>query len=775
MPRIPKGVKIGQLAVTGLIAEGRYGSTYRVVGPQGGEADLRILKIGDDDELRARVMAELERLALVEHRGVRRIYEIGDHEDSLFVAMSLAPETTLEAIVDREGPLAEERVAAIVEQTAEAVAALHDHGIVHADLSPRNLLIGEGDEVTLTALSNGRLIDLGIVREDPAESGYMAPELAAEGHRSPAADVFGIGAVTYTALTGESPEVRRSVESVRPDLVAPWGRLIAEAMTTNPYQRPAATEVAEQAAFLVPPPRDVTAEPDGDEPPRSAYARVDAPKSVFAGRPFDVTLGLAPAPDPEILGKEMVLPESVSGSYKLTIHLVASGFTLVEGEDWTVELEVTAGLPYPTETLQLVAAEPEEKVRPLLLQALYSVGGQTIGEAVRPIAVCRDDDGASEVNPPPIAPGFEVNLPDGFEPPDLEVTILKDANSPTGGLLWTFKSKHPEVKTPTADISSSIGTEPRDFVANLVRQMPNYEGKIGLFDKMRGIGRSIAGRMPTTTWELLAEVAENTDGRTPTVLLLSEEPYVPWEIAAMEKPLDSNRAPFFGAQVTVGRWVLASAGGRPPTPPRCSAAADSIAVVWGEYQAAGLERLAHAEQEAEDLHKTYGATKVEAKTGPVHRCLHGDPASDILHFAVHGQYDPVGPEDGIILVDRTMLDQDAVRGVDLEPPRFVFLNACQVGNGSEVLGDYAGMASAFLYAGASAVVAPLWSIDDGLARDLAKGFYEAAFAGTPPAAFLREKRGSFTEKSSPRSSLEMAYQFFGHPEMLMARDDADRT
>src|SRR5882724_8947621 len=213
MSRIPNGVKIGQLAVTGLIGEGRYGSTYRVVGPQGGEADLRILEIGDDNELRTRVMAELERLALVGHRGVRRIYEIGDHEDSLFVAMSLAPETTLEAIVDREGPLAEKRVAAIVEQTAEAVAALHEHGLVHADLSPGNLLVSRDDEVTLTALSTGKLIDLGIVREDSAESGYLAPEYAAKGHRSPAADIFGIGAVTYTALTGESPDVRRSVES----------------------------------------------------------------------------------------------------------------------------------------------------------------------------------------------------------------------------------------------------------------------------------------------------------------------------------------------------------------------------------------------------------------------------------------------------------------------------------------------------------------------------------------------------------------------------------
>jgi serine/threonine protein kinase len=769
MTRLPD--KIGQLAVSRLVDRGRFGSTYRVVGPDGGEADLRLLDLGDDDELRARVLEELERLALVDHQGVRQIYEIGDHEDSLFVAMSPVPEVTLEAIVDREGPLAEKRVAAIVEQTAEAVAALHDHGLVHGDLAPRNVLIGRDDEVTLTALSNGKLIDLGIVREDPTDSGYLAPEQVAQGVRSQAADVYGIGAVAYTALTGELPDLRRPVGSVRTDLVAPWTQLIADATSPNPQKRPSAAAFAEQAAFIAPHARDLAAEPEEEEPPRSAYARVDAPSAVVAGKEFDVTLGLAPDPDPEVIGEEMVLPDSIKGAYKLTIHLVASGFTLVDREDWTVELQVTAGLPYPTQTLRLVAAEPKESVQDLQLRALYSVGGQTIGEAVRAIAVRRDDGGENE-DPPPPPPTFEVKPPDGFQAPDLEVTIMEDEDSPTGRLLWTYKSRHEKVKTPTEDISSSIGKDPQAFVTDLVRQMPTFEGQAGLFTRMRGIGRLIADCIPTKTWELLAEVAEYTDGRVPTVLLLSDEPYVPWEIAAMEKPLDSNHAPFFGAQVTIGRWILAGAGGRPSTPPRGSAAADRMAVVWGEYEGPGLERLEHAEQEADDLHQTYGAQKVEAKTEPVDNCLNGNPATDVLHFAVHGKYDPSGFEDGIILVDRKTLGELDVRGVDLDPPHFVFLNACQVGNGSEKLGIYSGMASAFVYAGASAVVAPLWSIDDGLARDLAKGFYEAAFAGASPADFLREKRASFTKASSPKSSINMAYQFFGHPGMQMARGDA---
>jgi hypothetical protein len=779
MTRLRKDLAIGDLKVIDLIDQGPRGTDlYRAVGPYGDVA-LRLLEVGDDDELRARLYEELRQLAAIEHRGLRRIYEIGDHGDSLFVAMDLAPDTTLEELVRREGPLTEERVAVIVEQAAAAVAALHEGGIAHAELSPRNLFIGEGDEVSLAAPLDAVLADLGVVAGEPIEIEYVAPELAAGDRGSAAADVFGLGAVTYTALTGRPPVAARSAQMLRPSLSDSWGPLIARTMAADPAARPAAAELADEGLLVAP--REEFAVAVGaaaappverkEEPPRSSYARLDAPRVAYGKEPFHVTLGLASHPDPQVIGNKLVLPDSISGPYLLTIHLVASGFKLVKGDDWTVELQVTGGQPYPTGTLSLVAQVPEEDVQPLLLQALYSVGGQTIGEAVRPIALCRRDRRA-EIPDLEIEPGFEVALPEGSQPTDLEVTILEDSANPNGGLLWTFKSKHVEVETPKREFTSNIGNEPRTFVSNLVAEMPAHEGQVDLFDHLNGVGLQIADHVPEVMWDLLAEVAEHSGGGPPSVLLLSQEPYVPWELATMERPLDPDRASFFGAQATVGRWIRGS-GRRPRTPPLHSAAANSFAVVRGRYDGPGPRRLEEAEAEAKDLCRAYDAQPVDAETKPVNACLHGNPASDILHFAVHGQYDPTGSEDGIILVDGRMLGSSVVRGIPLKTPRFVFLNACQVGAGSKVLGDCSGLAEAFLYAGASAVVAPLWSIDDGRARELAKEFYEAAFGGVSPAAFLRDKRGSFTEASSPESSIPMAYQFFGHPDMLMERTDAD--
>jgi CHAT domain-containing protein len=79
------------------------------------------------------------------------------------------------------------------------------------------------------------------------------------------------------------------------------------------------------------------------------------------------------------------------------------------------------------------------------------------------------------------------------------------------------------------------------------------------------------------------------------------------------------------------------------------------------------------------------------------------------------------------------------------------------------LGDYAGMAVAFLRAGASAVIAPLWSIDDESASRVALSFYDRAISESreAPAEVLREVRREYLNDRA--ASTPLAYQFFGHP------------
>jgi hypothetical protein len=268
-------------------------------------------------------------------------------------------------------------------------------------------------------------------------------------------------------------------------------------------------------------------------------------------------------------------------------------------------------------------------------------------------------------------------------------------------------------------------------------------------------------------WKALTAVTQAVHPRRPTVLLLSEEAYVPWELATMPTPIDDTVVGVLGAQLPIGRWVLAV--DRPKLPPPRLVHVDGMVVISGRYEQPGWSRLEAAEAEAAALVTDYHAVGVDAVTSKVVSCLLGDPAADVLHFCLHGKYDPGSAKQGLVLIDGEVIDPLVVKGGSLVRAPLVFLNACQVGTGQQTLGDYAGLAESFLFAGAAAVVAPLWSIDDAVASSMAERFYSRAFTGEALAEIVRAERAGFGAGAGQSSSTLMAFQFFGHPEMRLER------
>lgn len=464
----------------------------------------------------------------------------------------------------------------------------------------------------------------------------------------------------------------------------------------------------------------------------------------------------------------MVRPATSVGAYTLAIQVVADGFTLADGAaSWRHDLDVSADQPYPTFTIRLTAERQLERVKPRTIQAIYAVDGQTIGMAVRALAVVRSADLAAGAVRPPEASGVDIAVPTDRTAPDLTVRILQSDAESEGRLLWTFETSVAGVQVPDAPVASDIGDHPDAFTQKLVQQVAQHEGQPELFSYLRGVARSVADVVPDAFWDILRAVAGQVHGRPPTLLILSAEPYIPWELAAVEPPLDASLPTILCAQVSVGRWVLGHR--RPKLPPPVEVDVQTLAVVWGVYDRQEW-RLVEAEHEAADLQKSFAATSVEATAVNVLDCLQGTPAAQVVHFAVHGLYNPAGPKEGLILVDGRTLDPMVVKGTEMAGAPLVFLNACQVGSGSRLLGDYAGMAEAFLYAGAAAVVAPLWSIDDAVARQVADRFYQRALVeGAPPAEVFREERAHFVDDGTMLSSTYLAYQFFGHPTMRLVR------
>lgn len=526
--------------------------------------------------------------------------------------------------------------------------------------------------------------------------------------------------------------------------------------TAKPTAAEAGPEAIAEAAAVRGPERD---------PPRSAYALLSCPGLVVAGSEFDLLVGLSETPTPGVPGGPMVRPASSVGPYTLSVQVIADGFVLVDaGGRWRRELRVTADAPHPSIGIRLRAEAQPEPVATRGIRAIFSVDGQTIGMAVRSVAIAESPELARTTVDLPPEGGVDIAIPSQPAAPDLTVRIVHGVSESDGRLLWTFETSDPTIELPDGPVGGDIGEHPETFARQLIDQIAGHEGRPGVYQYVMGIANTVTDEIPQEFWEVLRAVAARTGGRPPTILFLSEEPFVPWELAVVDPPLDPALPPFLSAQACVGRWVLARR--RPKLPPPTEVIVRAAAVVSGVY---GQEwRLVDAEQEAAELVTSLGASAVDARLEPLLACLEGDPRAEVLHIAVHGIYNPGGAKEGLILVDGRALDPMVVKGARIAGAPFVFLNACQVGTGAKVLGNYAGMAEALLYAGAAGVVAPLWSVDDAVAREVAVRFYRLVIEeGRSPAEVFRQERANFTDDPDGASSTYLAYQFFGNPAMTL--------
>jgi hypothetical protein len=527
----------------------------------------------------------------------------------------------------------------------------------------------------------------------------------------------------------------------------------------------AAFDSQDDAAAAVPAAASDIRRPPAAEPPtRTAYGLLDCPDTVVMGTTLALVVGLSRAQAAGVAGPPIEVPDR---AFQLVIQVVAPGFTPLAGESLRQTLDVTAESPFPTCTIRL-AADRGERARALReIHASYTVEGQPLGFAVRYVTVLRDV-GVEPLDSPQAATGVNFPVPTAQRAADLTVIIrLKPGLCST--LLWTFESRHP-LPIPAVADETDVGASPQDFALRMMNQVNQKQA--APFELLKGYGDEISQLLPSSFWSLLGQVQKLAP--CPSLLILSEDPFIPWELALLEAPFDEHAAPFLGAQAVVGRWIQPMKNQtRPTVPPPDQVEVRAAAVVSGVYETAA--QLVEAEAEATEILADIGrdlgdrAQPVAAKQGEILKCLDGEPAADLLHVSLHGSFDTSGIEDGLLLVDGNYLYPNQVRGTRLgQRHPFVFLNACQVGQGNLLLGHYAGMAAAFLFAGASAVIAPLWSIDDKVAHAIATTFYKETLRGAtavPAAEVLRRERAKFL--SQGQSATFVAYQFFGHPEMTL--------
>lgn len=171
---------------------------------------IKILKeefLGDQ-AFRERFRAEARHAALVNHEGIASVYDFGEEDGSAYLVMELVPGEALSIILERERILSPERVLDIVAQTASALHAAHEAGLVHRDVKPGNLLITPDGRVKITDFGIARAADqvpLTATGQVMGTVQYLAPEQASGKDASPATDIYSLGIVAYEALAGRRP------------------------------------------------------------------------------------------------------------------------------------------------------------------------------------------------------------------------------------------------------------------------------------------------------------------------------------------------------------------------------------------------------------------------------------------------------------------------------------------------------------------------------------------------------------------------------------------
>jgi len=343
-PDLRVGTELAGYRLDELVGRGGMGVVYRAEHLRlGRTAALKLLlpERAEGEGFRERFVREARTAAAIQHPNIVTVYDAGEADDLLYIAMQYVDGTDLAAALEREGVLEPSVALATLEQIAEALDAAHALGVVHRDVKPGNVLMDNGCAY---------LTDFGLTKAISAASSltmdgqfvgtidYMSPEQIAGDDVDGRTDVYALGCVLYQCLTGSVPFERDSQVSVmhahlqdapaplrsrRPDLPEELDVVLAKALAKRRDERyasctdliAAARAAIGEAAPSPRPPREtrpsatvLVADPD---PSVRAMIRVslkDAPIRVLEAEGGKSALELARREHPSLVFVDWSLP-----------------------------------------------------------------------------------------------------------------------------------------------------------------------------------------------------------------------------------------------------------------------------------------------------------------------------------------------------------------------------------------------------------------------------------------------------------------------------------
>jgi len=251
--------------LVGKIGSGGFAEVFEARDLSRGEP-VALKIIANGRQMSGRVVREVEAAAALSHPNIVALYDwFGDGERSILV-WELVVGSSLDQLA---GELGDGDVAAVGVELYEGLAYAHSQWIVHRDVKPQNVMLGEDGHVKIMDFGIARMLDSDTLTEDGDVIGtvaYMSPEQAAGRRVGPPSDVYSAGVVLYELLAGENPlrghtpaETLSNVAagrlpslgSSRPDLPEELVALVDDACALSPGERPEAWELSEAMEELL--------------------------------------------------------------------------------------------------------------------------------------------------------------------------------------------------------------------------------------------------------------------------------------------------------------------------------------------------------------------------------------------------------------------------------------------------------------------------------------------------------------------------------------------
>lgn len=211
---------LGRYRVLDILGEGGMGTVFRGWDPKlQREIALKTIHLGakvDPDrreQMLDGLLHEAVTVARMSNPNVVAVFDIEDSGDAAFVAMEIVDGESLERYLQMHGRLDPAHVVPLGAAIANGLAAAHRAGVVHQDVKPANVLLGQEDSIKVTDFGIAAMITSAQKKKGTVfgTPGYIAPEAISEARVEPAGDLFSLGVILYRALAGDSPFTRSSV------------------------------------------------------------------------------------------------------------------------------------------------------------------------------------------------------------------------------------------------------------------------------------------------------------------------------------------------------------------------------------------------------------------------------------------------------------------------------------------------------------------------------------------------------------------------------------